>query len=65
MPVAAIDFGGTNIKLGIIDTGGKVLLTSVLKAIADKSISIGLEQAGAHVHALLKEHNIPVSSLQA
>ncbi|MEP6513918.1 MAG: ROK family protein, partial [Parafilimonas sp.] len=63
MPVIAIDFGGTNIKLGLIAEGGEVLVTSKLKAVADKSIQHGLDSVSEHILELFEQHNISTNSL--
>lgn len=63
MPVIAIDFGGTNTKLGIIEQGGEILVTSKVKAVADKSIQHGLDSVTEHVLELLTQNNISKENL--
>ncbi len=58
MPVIAIDFGGTNIKMGVIADDGSILITSKLKAVADKGILHSLDSVSAHVSNLLSQNNI-------
>ncbi len=63
MPVIAIDFGGTNIKLGIIKQGGEIIITSKLKAVADKGIQYSLDSVSENVLELLNKNNISKESL--
>jgi glucokinase len=57
MITAAVDLGGTRIKVGLIEKG-KLLVTSKIEARPEKTIEEILDEVSAHVHELLAKHSI-------
>ena len=57
MPVIAVDFGGTTIKIGLVEQG-EILSTQVIPAISNNGILPRLEEVEAKIKSMLKEQNI-------
>ena len=57
MPVIAIDFGGTNIKIGLVDNG-KILLTQSIPAISSEGIRPRLEEVRSRINGLLNKQGL-------
>ena len=62
MPVIATDFGGTKIKLGVVDNGRIIAATSVT-ARAEESIENNLEYITTFLRTFLKQQNINRDSI--
>jgi glucokinase len=60
MPVAAIDFGGTNIKFGIVDKG-KILSSGSIPAKSDEGICPRLNMVAAEIKEMLEKRNMTAS----
>lgn len=58
MAAIAIDFGGTQIKFGIIESDGTILASGKVDAIAEDSIIKSLDLVSECVRGLLKNHNL-------
>ena len=62
MPVIAIDFGGTKIKLGVVDNGSILCATSI-NATAGDTIEKNLEDTVVFLRLYLAAQNIPQESV--
>jgi glucokinase len=51
MAVLSIDFGGTQVKFGIIDREGKIIAVDQVKALPESSIEDNLTMISRHAHA--------------
>lgn len=52
----AIDFGGTNIKMGLVD-GGRVLIQTRLPSYSERGLMGRLAVVEQEIHSLLQQHN--------
>jgi len=56
MAVLTIDFGGTRVKFGIIEKGGKIIAVDQVKALPDSSIEDNLKMISRLAQSSFKEH---------
>jgi glucokinase len=56
MAVLTIDFGGTRVKLGIIERGGEIIAVDQLNALPECSIEENLEMISHQAHSTFKEY---------
>lgn len=62
---AGVDVGGTNIKVGLVDSEGNILNKTSFPTKPEESASVGLQQAYETIIALLNDSKFPVADLIA
>src|SRR6185369_9003201 len=56
MAVLTIDFGGTRVKFGIIEKGGKIIAVDQVKALPESSIEDNLKMISKQSQSSFKEY---------
>ena len=64
MAAITIDFGGTQIKFGIIEKNGDILASGKINSIPDDTIEKSLILVSKNIRELIAENNIPLLSLE-
>ncbi|MGN0771892.1 MAG: ROK family protein [Christensenellales bacterium] len=63
MIYAGVDIGGTNIKIGLVDTSGKILISSSFKTGADRPFEEIAEDIIVNLHALCSKAEVNFKEL--